>query len=569
MTKRQWCIRSAVWLVFAVMVLWPVSFFPASRLIGHPDVDVWNHAWGYWAIPQAMATATNPFWSALVGAPDGGALFFIDFVGALIGTPLSWIFGPAVAYNSVLLLRVAAAGLAAQCLSDALTGRGLHGWIAGLGFASLPFLLCELGNGISEVASVHWVAWVLVASHWVRKSGTRRDWHRLGVVLGLCAAANFYYGMVAGLMVGMVAIWDLALAWRAGERPSPRFVGTMAESIGLTLALVLPVWLAFRWSLSAADALIVRPSALAEGWMLAHNAVDPRTYLWPGGFQSVDLAAYGESFRHTGYLRWSVLCLAGVGLWTHKSLRIWAVVGGVCLVLGLGPFLWWGDWVFVAGRHVSLPFYWLQTVLPEVAITHTLRLSIGGQLVVVVLAAAGMARLLAPLSARKGVALTGCVAALICLETTLGSAASWPLPSSDAKVPEAYADFPPGPILDLPGSVGNTMATSRYFWYQTRHARPIPYTPNVRLDSCKDLDVSASFSDPHARSDMNAVLEDPAKGPDLLQVRLKKRYAAIVLHTDLEVRADLPSAYEPVLTKVFGRPESVGSLRIWRFEGVQ
>jgi hypothetical protein len=567
MSVRDWIVRLGAWLALAALVLWPMPLTPTTVLVGHPDVDVWNHAWGYWFVSHAIGEGMSPLQTTLLGAPDGGALFFIDFIGALIGTPIAWLFGAAAAYNGVLLLRVALAGMAAQTLSDVWTGRGVHGWVAGMAYASLPFLLCEMANGISEVASIHWVAWVLVAAERVRRDGHSRDWWRLGLLVGLCAAANFYYGLVAGMMVGVVALVDLATAWRGGDRPSKAFFRAVGGGIFAAVIVALPVWLAFRWSLSADDALIVRPKALAEGWMLSHNAVDPRTYFWPGDFQSVDLSEYGEAFRHTGYLRWSVLLLALVGAWTHRRLWVWAGVGLVCLILGLGPFLWWGEWVFAGGRHVSLPFYWLQLLLPDVAITHTLRLSIGGQLVLCVLAAGGLATLHRRFSRLVPTVTAVIVAGLVFFEGTQGSAAAWPIPSSDATVPDAFADLDEGPILDLPGSVGSTMATSRYFWYQTAHQRPIPYTPNARLDSCRDLDVPASFSNPHVRSSTHAVVEDPASGPDRLQVRLARRYAAIVLHTDLQARADLPSEYGPVLRSLFGEPDTVDDLLIWRFRG--
>jgi hypothetical protein len=151
-------------------------------------------------------------------------------------------------------------------------------------------------------------------------------------------------------------------------------------------------------------------------------------------------------------------------------------------------------------------------------------------------------------------------------ESLLFSPATWPVPTASAIVPEAYADLPARPVLDLPGSVGKTMATSRYFWFQTAHGQPIPYSPNARLDSCRDLDVQASFTDPHKRDQEQQVIEHPAKGPDLIQAKLPERYGAIVLHTDLEERAELPSRYEPVLTLVFGPPRTVGDQRIWVFE---
>ena len=111
------------------------------------------------------------------------------------------------------------------------------------------------------------------------------------------------------------------------------------------------------------------------------------------------------------------------------------------------------------------------------------------------------------------------------------------------------------------------MATSRYFWYQTEHEQPIPYSPNVRLDSCRDLDVQSAFTDPYLRESKQQVLEHPAKGPDLYQKALSRRYKAIVLHKALEQRAELKSAYQPVLESVFGPPDVDGEIAVWMLEG--
>jgi hypothetical protein len=237
-------------------------------------------------------------------------------------------------------------------------------------------------------------------------------------------------------------------------------------------------------------------------------------------------------------------------------MRSWGWAALVSLVVGLGPVLFIGEWVKLGGHAVSLPFYWAQQVLPDVAITHPLRLSIGGQIILTLMAAAGAAAL-----QWRGLALLAGLAIMV--ESLSFSPGPWPVPTSPASVPEVYTSIPPGPILDLPGSVGATMATSRYFWYQTAHEQPIPYSPNVRLDSCRDMEVQSAFTDPHLREAKHQVVEHPAKGPDLYQKALAKRYSAIVLHKDLEGRANLLSAYAPVLESVFGPPDIDGDVMVW------
>ena len=165
MSVVRWTLRLTFWLIVATVVLWPAPASMGSVLIGHPDVDVWNHAWGYWFVPHSLASFQIPFSTDLIGIPDGGDLYFIDFIGALLGAPLAWVFGPAVAYNGVMLLRVALAGLAGQVLAEKVLGRGPHCVVTGFALVSLPFLLCEMSNGISEVVAIHWIPWTLAAAH--------------------------------------------------------------------------------------------------------------------------------------------------------------------------------------------------------------------------------------------------------------------------------------------------------------------------------------------------------------------------------------------------------------------
>jgi len=559
MNKTRWTLRALFWIAVAMVVTWPASLSPGQLLIGHPDVDIWNHAWGYWFIPHQIANFSWPFSTDLIGVPQGGDLYFIDFLGALMGAPLAWVFGPAVAYNAVMILRLAAAGLAGQALAEVVLGRGPHTTVAGMGMITLPFLLAEMSNGISEVIAVHWIIWVLWAGWQVLERPTPQGWMKLGILGGFATLASFYYGLVSALMLGVLGGVRLASSWKQGWRPVQADVRPVIHGIVVGAMVALPAWIAFQWTLHSDNALIVRPKEFSVGWILSHNAVDPRTYIVPGNFQSVDLAAYGEAFVHTAYLRWSVLLLAVWGVVKRPKLRVWAAAAAVSLVLGLGPVLYFGDWVRIGGHAVSLPFYWAQLLLPDVAITHPLRLSIGGQIIVVLLAAGGVASIRKPL-------LYPLVMTAIAVESLGFSAGPWPVPTASAEVPSVYDDVDVnGPVLDLPGSVGATMATSRYFWYQTHHGQPIPYSPNVRLDSCRDLDVQSSFTDPITRQSKQQVIEHPGRGPDLYQKSLADRYSAIVLHTDLEERANLPSAYLPVLTSVFGPPTIDGPIKVWTF----
>ena len=132
----------------------------------------------------------------------------------------------------------------------------------------------------------------------------------------------------------------------------------------------------------------------------------------------------------------------------------------------------------------------------------------------------------------------------VALVESLAFSGSVAQPSSSTAIPDVYAAIPTdGPVLDLPGSVGATMATSRY-WNQTAHRRGIPYSPNVRLDSARDLEVQSAFTDPYLRESEHRVVNTRPRARILKSTA--KRYSAIVL-TRSQERANLKSAYGPVL----------------------
>ncbi len=558
--------RLGVWLFFAVALTAPGSLQPWAVLLGDPAIDVWNHAWGYWFVADSLASGRLPFETPLVGGPEGGVLYFIDTPGALAMLPLTWVFGPAVAYNFALLGRIALAGLAGQLLAEELVGeRGVHGWVAGVAYGSTPFLLCELANGISEVCATQWLALTLWAAARALRTGSTRDWVLLGVLQGVTSVTTFYYGLTSALVVGLlVTAWLARWVWR--ERRVPlRVLAQGAVAAGAGLVLVLPHWLVFKSSLSS-DRALIRRSVELNAQLIEHNAVDPRVYVTPGDFQSVDLLAlYGEPFVHTGYLRWAVILLACVAAWQHARLRGWFALGLASLVFGLGPYLWWGgEWLQVGGRVLSLPFDWLRMVLPQVAITHPLRLSLAAQALFAVLAGIGVGTLSAraPAGGLRSVTVVG-LTLLIVGEGLFGSAARWPVPTSDAAVPEVYLSAPEGMVLDLPAEVGTGMETSRYFWYQTAHGRPIPYTPDVRMGSARDPMVFRAFARP-SRDPSEPVKEVPVVPPADVLSHLKQTYGLVVVHTDLQAKAGLRPTYEGVLSGVLGAPEVAEDVVVFR-----
>ena len=560
---RQERFAIAGWFAFAAFICWPIAFTFQSQLIGDPAIDVWNHAWGYWYVFQHLVQFQLPLQTELLGAPSGGSLYFIDTPGAVFSAPLQLIFGPAAAYNLTLLTRVAIAGYGAQLLARELFGSGKHTILAGIAYASTPFLLCELANGISEVCATGW----LVLAFWAtaRACRTHRwtDFVLLGVFQGLCSNATFYYGLTSAIVIGFWLLIHFILYSQSEKKWPIEPLKGLGFAVMTSIVVMLPFAGLFAYSLGADDRLVLRDSSLNDQ-LLRHNAVDPFIYITPGQYQSVDLAAeYGEPFIHTGYLRWTIIALCMAAVVRIRPARIPAGLSAISLVLGLGSYLWWqGEWVLLpSGDYLSLPFDWMRQLLPQIAITHPLRLSIAAQALCAVLASGGLKLLLeksANTSIRDGMLAVASI--LVVSESFFGSAATWPLPVSDTHISDAYSQADPNRnVLDLPAEAGTSMKTSQYFWNQTKHQRPIPYTPDARLGSTRDLNTFRSFIG------SDGIHEDPKAPDESTAIHMRNIYGLIVVHPEIDEA--LAESYTSAFSPVFGDPsEAVDGRLFWTLE---
>ncbi|MBV8599749.1 MAG: hypothetical protein JO017_13090, partial [Actinobacteria bacterium] len=102
---------------------WEVVSHPGRYLIagytGDPEYFVWSYAW--W--PHAIGHAINPFVSHAIYAPSGINLTWTATTPglAVVLTPVTLLFGPAVSYNVAAVLLPALAAWTAYLLCRYLT----------------------------------------------------------------------------------------------------------------------------------------------------------------------------------------------------------------------------------------------------------------------------------------------------------------------------------------------------------------------------------------------------------------------------------------------------------------
>ncbi|MSO50446.1 MAG: hypothetical protein EXQ49_11215 [Acidobacteria bacterium] len=299
---RDACVASLVAVVVAVILTWPI----AARLGSAGRVDsgdgrhgVWNVAW----VAHALTTDPASLFDANIFYPHRQTLAYSEanIIAGIVAAPV-WVAtkNPYAAYNTVVLLAFAGAALSAFLLVRVLGGSQLSASIAGLmyGFSAYMFahvphiqLLMTFGPPLS-----------LAAMHHFTKAPSLQGGALLGAALGVTGLACAYYGIFAGLAVGLGLLWNAIAQRRLGQK---RFwLGALMAAV-VVVVMVGPFFVpyigmreaGFARSLAEARLYSTRgPEYLASAawvhrWMLPHLG-DFREVLFPG-FLSVLLAAVG------------------------------------------------------------------------------------------------------------------------------------------------------------------------------------------------------------------------------------------------------------------------------------
>jgi len=547
-------------LALGLLVTFPMLLHP-SDLVGNGDVDVWNHAWGAWWWATELGQGSLPWQTEYLLWPEGGVLWFIDPVLAILGAPFVGTLGVGGTWNLVILGYVVFASWAARRFARALGAGPWASWAASAVFAASAWMTCEIQNGISEAVDIGFVALALAWIEDAARTKSLKSWAKAGVGVGLSAIASPYLGLGAGIAALVRGLPSIKHAWLGGI---------------VAVLVAAPPSLALRTQLESPDAIIKHPDEMNDQ-LAAHNAVDPRTFIQPFGFRSVDLSH--EGFQHSMYLGLVALLLVFFAFRAsrqgdHKVERIyesetwWVLAALACAVFALGPYLFFnGGWLELHdGRRLRLPWGIIQQLMPGLAVTHPLRLAVPTLAVVAGLAALGLHHI-----ARGPWALVGVGAILF--DGLVLSGTTWPVPIADLTYPAVYshmvrqADEPlRWGVLDLPTDAGSTMGTSRYLVWQAAHGRPIPYAPDARASTCSLIHepsyrVFANLSNRRQDEHKRLGLEHTENQiPHALALK-ERGIRWIVVHRDID--AEAAERIITTLTSDLGAGTAVGTAMFW------
>ncbi|MBL7064795.1 MAG: hypothetical protein ISS49_11415 [Anaerolineae bacterium] len=561
----RWSLMALfIYTLSALVVLYPVPFRLNSVLAGFPARDGWQYAWWLWFAKRLLLEGRGLHDLYLLNHPVGlqhpfqWSLTYLS----LVALPLEMLFSPAAAFNLMVLISFVLSGLAAYYLCRALTQ---NHWAAIVGGAIFAFAPNRLGHAMAgwlpQMTVYLFPLFALCLLRTVRQPTTRN-----GVILGLVAApAMLVHVMhIAYFIVPLtlVIVGYGLLRWRWGFFSAARLralgVGLLITA-GISLPFLVPLLVGYTQGnlnyLYSGDVIGHSADLLAFFTPSPYHPLLPRLGLVPGFAHRV----FPDQEWLRSALAYPGLVAVGLALWSVR--RGWPVVPWVALALGaailsLGPLLVVGRETVtytVDGQvgHIVMP-YSLVRLIPYYDLGRTPgRLNATGMLAVGVLAAYGMADLLARLAAFRwwaGLLALAAVALILfeCLPI-------WPFPAGDATIPpviQYITDQPgDGALLHLPMS--RRRVNHRALYFQTATGRPIVggevHRPHP--DTPPWYETIVALAEPAPASDI-------IPRPDLNQRRAWLRHFDVdwVLFHRLETTDE--ARYRPFIEELLG-PASV------------
>ncbi|MGE5834767.1 MAG: hypothetical protein ACM4AI_09830 [Acidobacteriota bacterium] len=232
---RQSLIAVALGAVLAAILTYPTIIQPGS--VARVDTDdgkfsVWNVAW----VAHALLTDPQHVFDANIFYPHTGTLAYSEanLVAGALAAPVYFVTGnPLAAHNVVVFVILVFAFVAMWALVRHLTGSWTAALVTATAFAFSPYVASKTAH--IQLLMVWVFPAVMLAFHRFAESpGLGR-----GVVLGLSLAAAAlscgYYGIFAGLAVGLAAVW-----FAIGQPDHRRYWLGLAAALIVSAVIVAP-----------------------------------------------------------------------------------------------------------------------------------------------------------------------------------------------------------------------------------------------------------------------------------------------------------------------------------------
>ena len=437
-----------VYLAASVVFTWPVAWqpdggVPAPYGPADPYLNLWAIGWTLGTLAtDPTALLDGRVFDANIFHPADLTLAYSDhlILPSVVAAPVYALTGSlAATYNGILVLSLAASGLAMHLLARSLTGSVAGAYAAGLAWAFSSYRLAHLGH--LQLQGLYFLPLAVLFAHRLIARQRWRDALGLGLAAALQAIVSVYYGVIGavGLLVVIVALMG-ATGGRRGGVVAMRLAGA---------ALVGAVTIApFVWpyvQLQRQEGFARLPVEASR------HAATPLAYL--------SVAASNAVYGRAGWLRFEDdverqlfpglavvgLALVGIGHAWKTGARPAAIamcaVGVTGLALSFGPEGLGSIYTFLH-----------QEVFGFQAIRAPARFAVLVSLALSVLAAFGMRALASAAPSRSSSLVVPSLAVgLLCVESASAPRPLTPVPRPTSAVGGWLAAAPePGAVVYLP-----------------------------------------------------------------------------------------------------------------------
>ena len=418
----------------------PVLGHFGSRTIASDAIDSSGFMWFFAWWPHALLHGLNPFVTHVQFVPDGWNLTWSTSMPgpAIVLSPITEAFGPAVTWNVIQLCSPALTGWTTYLLCRHLTGRVLPSLVGGYLFGFSPYMLVHLTGGpyLALVALLP-VFVLLVLRRLEGSIGRRRFLFLMAAALAGQYLISSEVLLTATLFGGIALV--IAFALFAERRSELLDVAKLLVGAYAVMAVVISPFLYF--------------------FFFGHQYPPGATYFTAdlAGFSLppplVAITRHQPVFRGSNtetYLGLPLILLIGVFTWQRRRSRAaWLVVLTLlaAAILSLGGHLW------VRGHLTSIPLPWdLIGRLPLLRYTITLRFAVFVALATAVIAALWLSR--QPFRGRAGLASWGLALLSVAFIVPDVGSAAWNTPIKDPAFfsSDAYRSYlkPSDRVLTIP-----------------------------------------------------------------------------------------------------------------------
>ena len=386
MRPHLWAL--AGYFCLALIVTYPLALYFTTGVPGDLIADRDQHLWDIWWIGEALARFTNPFHTDMLYYPYGADLYYhaLGLSHGLIGVIPLALWGLPAAYNTVVLAAFTLSGYGAFRLALLVTEKPAASFLAGVVFAFTPYTLDAL-KGQTEVLSVQWMP--LYAEAWIRawRGGKPSHMVAAGLFLALAAYGSLYYAVYLLLFTAAHILYSI-LSSQERAATLKRALKPVLLAGTVTLALTLPLLIGLARSYN--DPRLEVPAT--QSHVLSHSAdllglfAPPHNHPLFGSTQPPGRANPGESDDIAlGYVALALALVGAITAWRKRETRFWVALGGIAVVLSLGPQLLVGG----VATGIPMPFALVQDLPGITAIGKVSRFLVLAHLCMAVLAAWG------------------------------------------------------------------------------------------------------------------------------------------------------------------------------------